>query len=86
MKKNLFLIPDAKAIFPFLLEDKLRQQGATPIVGKTYLEQVVQDDNLITGQNPWSVWKTAETIIYQLGYQPVTRKNKCNRAYQQCIK
>ncbi len=72
-QEELFLIPDAATIFPFLLEDKLRQQGATPILGKTYLEQVSHDGNLVTGQNPWSVWKTAETVISQLGYQPVKR-------------
>lgn len=72
--EELFLIPDAETVFPFLLEDKLRQQGASPVLGKTYLEQVSHDGNLITGQNPWSVWKTAETIITQLGYQPVKRE------------
>jgi putative intracellular protease/amidase len=73
-EEELFLIPDAEVIFPFLLEDKLRQQGARPEVGTRYLEQVSHDGNLITGQNPWSVWKTAETIITQLGYQPVARE------------
>lgn len=73
-KEELFLIPDAETIFPFLLEDKLRGQGATPVVGEIYLEQVTHDDNLITGQNPWSTWKTAETIVTQLGYQPTQRK------------
>jgi len=72
--EELFLIPDAEIVFPFLLEDKLRQQGARTALGETYLEKVSHDGNLITGQNPWSVWKTAEKIITQLGYQPVTRK------------
>ena len=72
--EELFLISEAETVFPFLLEDKLREQGATMVVGNTYLEQVSHDDNLITGQNPWSIWKTAETVISQLGYQPIKRK------------
>lgn len=72
--EELFLIPDAKQIFPFLLEDKLKEQGASFQPGLTYLEQVVQDGKLITGQNPWSVWKMAEMVVAELGYQPKPRK------------
>lgn len=73
-EEELFLIPEAETIFPFLLESKLGQQGATLIIGQAYLEQVTHDKNLITGQNAWSIWKTAETIITQLGYKPILRK------------
>lgn len=72
--EEIFLISDAKIVFPFLLEDKLREQGAYPEIGSTYLEQVSHDGNLITGQNPWSIWKTAESIILNLGYKPVPRE------------
>jgi hypothetical protein len=32
------------------------------------------DKNLITGQNPWSVWSVAETVIKQLGHEPKHRE------------
>ncbi len=72
-KEELFLIPDASTIFPFLLEDKLVERGATFNEGYMYLENVVHDQNLITGQNPWSTWRLAETMIAQMGYQPKKR-------------
>jgi putative intracellular protease/amidase len=72
--EELFLIPDAKEIFPFLLEDKLIEQGAQFQSGTTYLEKVTQDGKLITGQNPWSVWTLAEKVVAELGYQPKTRE------------
>lgn len=72
--EELFLIPDAKQIFPFLLEDKLIEQGAKFQAGTTYLDKVTQDGKLITGQNPWSVWTLAEKVVAELGYQPKTRE------------
>ena len=71
--EELFLIPNAKTIFPFLLEDKLVKSGANFKEGAMYLENVVRDRNLVTGQNPWSTWKLAETMIAQMGYQPKKR-------------
>ncbi|MBQ4847447.1 type 1 glutamine amidotransferase domain-containing protein [Pseudoalteromonas sp. MMG005] len=73
-EEELFLIPDAKQIFPFLLQDKLIAQGAQFQAGTTYLEKVTQDGKLITGQNPWSVWTLAEKVIAELGYEPKTRQ------------
>lgn len=73
--EELFLIKDAKAIFPFLLEDKLVDQGARFNAGKMYLKNVSRDGNLVTGQNPWSVWDLAELIITQLGHVPVAREH-----------
>lgn len=72
-EEELTLIPNADAIFPFLLEDKITAQGATFEAGLTYLEQVSQDGKLITGQNPWSVWKMAELVVAELGYTPKPR-------------
>lgn len=71
--EELFLIPNANNIFPFLLETKLSEQGATFIAGEDYLNQVSVNDNLITGQNPWSVWEVAEETIKALGYEPLPR-------------
>lgn len=72
-QEELFLIPDAKEIFPFLLQDKLEEQGAHFNKGSLYLNKVSKDGNLITGQNPWSTWEAAESIIKQLGYAPKKR-------------
>jgi putative intracellular protease/amidase len=72
-EEELFLIPDAESVFPFLLQNKLSEQGANFQAGLTYLEQVVQDKKLLTGQNPWSVWKLAEDVIQALGYTPKAR-------------
>ena len=71
--EELFLIPDAKTIFPFLLQDKLVEKGARFSDGIMYLENVVQDGNLVTGQNPWSTWTLAESMIRQMGYLPKER-------------
>lgn len=71
--EELTLIPEAEQLFPFLLEDKLKQQGAHFQAGFNYLEQVSQDGKLITGQNPWSVWTMAEKVVAELGYEPKTR-------------
>ncbi len=73
-KEELFLIPEAKTVFPFLLQEELSSKGAKFNEGIMYLEQVSHDDNLITGQNPWSTWKVAETMIAQMGYTPKYRE------------
>ncbi|MEM9679609.1 MAG: type 1 glutamine amidotransferase domain-containing protein [Bacteroidota bacterium] len=72
-EEELLLIEDAKSIFPFLLQDKMIAQGANFIEGPMYLENISHDNNLITGQNPWSTWKLAERMIIQLGYTPKHR-------------
>ena len=72
-KEELLLIPDAITIFPFLLQDELTAHGANFNEGALYLENVCRDGNLITGQNPWSTWKLAESMIEQLGYTPKHR-------------
>ena len=72
-KEELLLISDAETIFPFLLQDKLSAQGAQFNEGAMYLENVSHDNNLVTGQNPWSTWKLAETMIAQLGHTPKYR-------------
>jgi putative intracellular protease/amidase len=72
--EELLLISDAKEVFPFLLQNKLIEQGANFEAGYVYLDNMVQDGNLITGQNPWSVWSVAESMIETLGYLPVKRQ------------
>ncbi|MGE0587706.1 MAG: type 1 glutamine amidotransferase domain-containing protein [Cyclobacteriaceae bacterium] len=72
-EEELFLIPDAAEIFPFLLQDKLTEKGADFNEGVMYLNKVSVDGNLVTGQNPWSTWSVAESVIRQMGYQPKQR-------------
>ncbi|MEM9391344.1 MAG: type 1 glutamine amidotransferase domain-containing protein, partial [Bacteroidota bacterium] len=38
------------------------------------LNQVSSDGKLVTGQNPWSTWEAAESVIRQIGYEPKERK------------
>lgn len=73
-EEELLLIPDAGEIFPFLLQNKLTARGANFNAGPMYLETISEDGNLITGQNPWSVWTLAESMVRQLGYAPVERE------------
>lgn len=73
-KEELFLIADAATIFPFLLEDKLVEKGAVFKEGHMYLENVISDGNLVTGQNPWSTWAIAEAVVKQLGREPKKRE------------
>jgi len=73
-KEELLLIPEAASIFPFLLQDQLVASGASFNEGEMYLQKVSHDSNLVTGQNPWSVWIVAETMITQLGYNPKLRE------------
>lgn len=53
-------------IVPFLLQDKLVEQGAIHVYGKPWQENVVIEGRLITGQNPASAKKLAQSIISQL--------------------
>lgn len=73
-KEELFLISDAKEIFPFLLQNKLIASGADFEEGHLYLNNVIEDGNLLTGQNPWSTWTLAESMIKKLGYSLVERE------------
>ena len=72
-KEELLLIPEAAEIFPFLLQDKLMENGASFNEGFMYLNKVSKDGNLVTGQNPWSTWAVAESVIEQMGFEPKER-------------
>jgi len=50
-EEELLLIPDAKEIFPFMLQDQLSSQGANFKKGTMYLNKVSTDGNLVTGQS-----------------------------------
>lgn len=57
---------DIEPAVPFMLESKLRHLGGIFIAGAPWEENVIADENLITGQNPASSEKLAHTIIKKL--------------------
>ena len=72
-EEELFLIPEARDVFPFLLQDALAGEAAAFVEGPLYLENTVRDGRLVTGQNPWSTWSVAEQMVRVLGHEPVPR-------------
>lgn len=53
-------------LVPFLLESKLRQLGAYFNEADPWTENVIADENLITGQNPASAKKLAQVVVKKL--------------------
>lgn len=72
--EELFLIADARRLFPYLLQDQLVHQGAHFQEGAIYLDNTVVDGRLVSGQNPWSTWSVAEAMVRGLGHVPVERQ------------
>lgn len=72
-EEELFLIENAREVFPYLLQDELGRQGASFVQGPMYLDNLVVDGRLVTGQNPWSTWSVAEAMVRALGHEPVPR-------------
>lgn len=72
--------------FPFLLEDKLIKTGANYQKGEVMLPYMIQDGNLITGQNPYSTTIVAEQIIKSLGKEPVKRKKYKDELSMELVK
>ncbi|EGE57418.1 UNVERIFIED_ORG: putative intracellular protease/amidase [Rhizobium esperanzae] len=58
-------------VVPYLLEDVLRGQGAKFSATEDWAVHVVQDDQLITGQNPASSKQAARLLLNALGEQAV---------------
>ncbi len=56
-------------VVPYLLEDVLKEQGATFSAKANWAVHVVQDGLLITGQNPPSSRQTALTLLEALKRQ-----------------
>ncbi|MDO5531365.1 type 1 glutamine amidotransferase domain-containing protein [Sutterella sp.] len=48
---------------PFLLESRLRSQGAKYVKGADFTEHAVRDGRLVTGQNPMSSEKAAKLVL-----------------------
>lgn len=72
--EELFLIEQARDVFPFLLQDALERESAGFVEGPMYLDNTVVDGRLVTGQNPWSTWSVAEAMVRALGHVPVPRE------------
>lgn len=53
-------------VVPFLLESKLREQGARFEKSAPFQEHVAEDDRLITGQNPQSATAVARAVLRRL--------------------
>nr|WP_298996039.1 type 1 glutamine amidotransferase domain-containing protein [uncultured Allomuricauda sp.] len=50
-------------VVPFLLEDALKEEGAIYVNGEDWSDVVVEDGNLVTGQNPQSSVTAAQKTI-----------------------
>ena len=66
-KVNCFSDEEERAVelenvVPFLLESKLRELGAEVETADKFTEKVVEDGNLLTGQNPMSAQPLAERL------------------------
>lgn len=73
-EEELFLMSDARKQLPFLLEDRARARGAVFAAGPKFVDTTAVDGPLVTGQNPWSTWSVAETMVRALGHRPVPRE------------
>jgi putative intracellular protease/amidase len=59
--------------FPFSLEEKLIERGATFVKNTAMMPYISVDGMLITAQNPMSVAKAAEALLLKLGISPKQR-------------
>ncbi len=57
---------EMNSVVPFSLENKLKELGADYSCGKPFSSYVLEDDNLITAQNPQSAEDFAKAIIEKL--------------------
>ena len=73
-EEELFLIPNAREVFPFMLEDALREEAGEYSEAPIYLDHTIVDGRIVTGQNPWSTWSVAEGMVEALGHEPVARE------------
>jgi putative intracellular protease/amidase len=67
-----FLMEDPVQRLGFLLEDALSREGEF-VEAPMYLQNVVVDGRIVTGQNPWSTWALAEATVRALGVEPAPR-------------
>lgn len=53
-------------VVPYLLQDRLEASGARYVEGQAFTEHVVEDDRLITGQNPQSAHALGQAMVRRL--------------------
>jgi putative intracellular protease/amidase len=70
--EELLLMEDPVGRLGFMLQDALAAEGEFS-EGPMYLEHVVVDGRVLTGQNPWSTWALAEAAVRALGAEPAPR-------------
>ncbi len=73
------------SMFPFLVQDKLTQNGGVFVSNDPMLPFVAVDKNLITAQNPSSVPNAAEAMLLKLGVTPKTREPFADEATMELI-
>jgi putative intracellular protease/amidase len=61
------LLPRDKHVMPWRIEDELRRLGANFLQAGTWRSFAIRDGNLITGQQNFSGWETAELVVETLG-------------------
>ncbi|MGZ8290557.1 MAG: type 1 glutamine amidotransferase domain-containing protein [Telluria sp.] len=71
--EELFMDKNARTRFPWLLQDRAVAHGARFVSAPKFLDHTVVDGRLVTGQNAWSTWSSAEAVIKALGHAPVPR-------------
>lgn len=71
--EELFMDGQARGRFAFLLQDRAVQRGARFVAAPKFIDNTVIDGRLVTGQNPWSTWSSAEGVVAALGHVPVAR-------------
>lgn len=54
-------------VMPFLLEERLREQGAEFATAEDWADNIVVDGKLVTGQNPQSSGSAADAVLKLLG-------------------
>jgi putative intracellular protease/amidase len=59
-------------VVPFLLEDRMRELGADFVGQRTWADNAVRDDNLVTGQNPQSSASAARLVLQAVSEQAGT--------------
>jgi putative intracellular protease/amidase len=75
-----FFGEEGMRLLPFLLEDRAVRIGAHYSATQMFLDHTVVDGRIVTGQNPWSTWSTAEGMIRALGHVPVPRVEAAEEA------
>jgi putative intracellular protease/amidase len=70
--EEYFLMEDPVQRLGFLLQNALADEGQFS-EAPMYLEHVVVDGRVLTGQNPWSTWALAEATVRALGAEPAAR-------------